>query len=208
MPIHLDGLMRLLYPDIDQAVDVLTRSFWNDPLNIYFFPDEDQRRSLLPLFFEYRLKQGIRYGEVFAPSSRIEGVAIWRYSNSINSSLWRDLRSGGLKLYRMYGGDLIGRMQEVDNFTSQRRQQYAITPYLHLGPLGVDPEYQGQGFAGRLIRPMLSECDARKMHCYLEAQSESNVALYEHFGFEVIAVGTVPNTDITHWDMIRRTTGS
>lgn len=41
------------------------------------------------------------------------------------------------------------------------------------------------------------------MHCYLEAQSESNVSLYEHYGFEVLAEGVVPNTDIPHWDMMR-----
>ena len=94
-------------------------------------------------------------------------------------------------------------MMKVNEFSSKRRMKYAIDPYIHLGPFAVDPEKQGQGFASKLIRPMLAHLDENKMHSYLEAQSESNVSLYEHYGFEVLAEGVVPDTDIPHWDMMR-----
>lgn len=200
---HLDGLVHLPDSSFEKAVDVLTRSFWNDPLNEYFFPDETLRKRFLPVFFEFRLKQGRKYGEVFTTSERVEGVAIWRYSDTIDSTLWRDIRSGGLKMLRMYGRKLLGQMMEVNEFTGERRTKHATSPYMHLGPISVDPEMQSQGYASKLIRPMLAHLDETKTHCYLETQSESNVALYEHFEFEVLAKGVVPNTDIPHWDMMR-----
>jgi len=51
---------------------------------------------------------------------------------------------------------------------------------------------------------MLNHLDTEGLNCYLEAQSESNISLYQHFGFEIVAKGTVPDTDIPHWDMIRK----
>ncbi len=199
----LEGLLPLSKSSFQKSIDVLTRAFWDDPLNAHFFPDETQRQRLVPLFFEYRLKQGRRYGEVFTTSEEVEGIAIWIPSNTIDSTLWREFRSGGFKLLRIFGLSLINRMTKVGEFSSTRRAKYAITPYLHLGSFAVDPEMHGQGFASKLIRPMLAHLDESKMHCYLEAQSESNVSLYEHYGFEVLAEGVVPNTDIPHWDMMR-----
>ncbi|MHA1948949.1 MAG: GNAT family N-acetyltransferase [Candidatus Thorarchaeota archaeon] len=199
----LNGLAHLSGSSFAKAVDVMTWAFWDDPLNEYFFPDEDLRKRYLPLFFEYRLKQGRKYGEVFVTSDNVEGVAIWRYSKTIDSTLWREFRSGGFKLLRIYGRTLLNRMLKVNEFTINRREKYAISPFLHLGPIAVDPEMQSQGYGSKLIRPMLTYLDETKMHCYLEAQNESNVSLYEHYDFEVLAKGVVPNTDIPHWDMMR-----
>ena len=199
----LNGLVPLSKSTFQKSVDVLTRAFWDDPLNAYFYPDETKRKRFLPIFFEYRLKQGLQYGEIFTTSEEVEGIAIWKPSKTIDSTLWREFRSGGFKMLRIFGRTLINSMMKVNEFSSKRRMKYAIDPYIHLGPFAVDPEKQGQGFASKLIRPMLAHLDENKMHSYLEAQSESNVSLYEHYGFEVLAEGVVPDTDIPHWDMMR-----
>ena len=101
------------------------------------------------------------------------------------------------------GRNLVNRMMKMDQFTSQRRAKYAVTPYMHLGPVAVNPELQGQGYSSKLIRPMLERLDRLELPCYLEAQSEDNVSIYEHYEFEVLAKGCVPNADIPHWDMMR-----
>jgi len=178
----LDGLIELSKADIGLAVDLLTRAFWDDPLCAYFFPNKEERKRLLPVFFKFRLKQPLQYGEVYATSSRLEGVAVWHHSNEVDSTLWKNLRAGGLGFYRTMGRNLVNRMMKMDQFTSQRRAKYAVTPYMHLGPVAVDPELQGQGYSSKLIRPMLERLDRLELPCYLEAQSESNVSIYEHYG--------------------------
>ncbi|MGY5874935.1 MAG: GNAT family N-acetyltransferase [Candidatus Thorarchaeota archaeon] len=200
---QLDSLVRISKSSFEAAIDLLVQAFWKDPLNIYFYPNEETRKELLPVFFRYRLKQGILGGEVWATSLQFEGLAIWKYSRTVDRSLWRDIRAGGLSMYRKFGGELIKRMSDVDKFTTQRIRQYSVTPYMHLGPIAVQPELQGQGYASKLLRPMFEIFDRDGMNCYLETQSESNVKLYEYFGFEVLAEGIVPNTGIPHWDMIR-----
>jgi predicted N-acetyltransferase YhbS len=52
--------------------------------------------------------------------------------------------------------------------------------------LGVDPVHQGAGHAGRLLRTMFARLDREGMSGCLDAEKESNVALYEHFGFRAL----------------------
>lgn len=201
----LDGLVHLSDSSFEKAVEVLTRSFWNDSLIVYLFPDETKRKRFLPPFFEFRLKEGQLYGEVYITSDEVEGVAIWKYYNTMDTTLWKIIRYGGLKLMRLYGWSLTRCMMKINDFTSNRRIEYATPPYMHLGPIAVDPEKQGKGYGSKLIRPMLTHLDEMKWHCYLEAQTESNVSLYEHYGFEIIDKDVMPDANIPHWDMIRYT---
>lgn len=55
--LDVEGLIPLPKSSSKRAVNVLTRAFWNDTLNKYFFSSEAQRQQFLPLFLEYRLKQ-------------------------------------------------------------------------------------------------------------------------------------------------------
>jgi len=200
---HTDEIDRLSKNNMKSAIDVLTKAFWDDPLVLFFYPEEEKRKRFLPIFFEFRLKQGLRYGEVHVTSPDIVGVAIWTHSKSIESTLWRLVRSGGLNLYRVFGGALVSKMRKVDEFSSERRRRLAVTPYIHLGSFAVDPKHQGKGYASKLIRPMLQRLDEMRIHGYLETQSESNVSLYQHYGFEVLGKGSVPDVGIPHWDMMR-----
>jgi len=80
-----------------------------------------------------------------------------------------------------------------------------LAPFKHwfLQTIGVDPQFQGKGYAGKLIRAMLGRIDKEDLPCYLETLDEKNVWLYEHFGFRVIEKSAIPRTDITVWAMLR-----
>ena len=80
-----------------------------------------------------------------------------------------------------------------------------MAPFKHwfLQTIGVDPQFQGRGYASKLLTPMLSRIDEESLPCYLETLEEQNVGLYEHFGFKVIEESKVPNTNLTNWAMLR-----
>jgi len=52
-----------------------------------------------------------------------------------------------------------------------------LVPFKHmlLQSLGVDPEHQGKGHAGRLLRHMIARMDAAGLPVYLETAEEQNV---------------------------------
>jgi ribosomal protein S18 acetylase RimI-like enzyme len=75
-------------------------------------------------------------------------------------------------------------------------------PHLHIDPLGVLPERQGQGIGSRLLSHFCEIADTEGSMAYLETDQEQNVRLYERFGFTVEE--TEPVFGITNWFMYRR----
>ena len=54
------------------------------------------------------------------------------------------------------------------------------------------------------MRPMLQFCDDEKMVAYLETHKESNVGLYEHYGFDLVKKEPIPKTSVIHYSMVRQ----
>lgn len=74
----------------------------------------------------------------------------------------------------------------------------------YLYDLAVKPECQGCGIASQLLRPMLAYFDRIGAKCYLETHDIKNVAMYRHFGFEIVESPRMPHSDLTHYAMSRK----
>ena len=81
------------------------------------------------------------------------------------------------------------------------------SPHWYFFILGVDPDYQGKGFASRLIKPMLARIDKEQSSCYLDTNNEKNVDLYRYFGFKVIKKYQFPDSNVVNWSMLRENQG-
>ena len=197
-----DSLYRLKNSDLQRGTDVLVRAFREDTLTHYFIPPCDNWNSLAAKYFAFRLRFGIIYGEVYASSSEIEGLAAWFTPGKSDMTNFRMIRAGGMSLSRDMGKDIIARMNMIGEYTSRMRKQHVLEPHWHLFPIAVDPEFQGKGHASTLMKPMLARIADEGLSCYLETQNEKNVSLYEHFGFEVIHTDVIPGIDMEHWGML------
>ena len=58
-------------------------------------------------------------------------------------------------------------------------------PHVHLGPIGVSPELQGQGVGTALMNRYIEYLQQEKAPGYLETDKAENVKFYEKFGFVV-----------------------
>lgn len=83
------------------------------------------------------------------------------------------------------------------------RKQNIKLSYYYLYLLGVDPEYQNKGYGGNLLRTMINQTDKDRIPLYLETENESIVPFYEHFGFRVAKIITLPKINIPMWEMMR-----
>lgn len=75
--------------------------------------------------------------------------------------------------------------------------------YLYLMILGVAPEFQGRGYGGRLLGGVIQESEERQLPIYLETSTESNIRMYEKFGFKVLGRVDHPIINVPQWEMIR-----
>ena len=196
-------LLRLDRPCIKLAAGMLTRAFWNYPISTYAYPDELVREKRLPYFFQYILYYCIKYGEVYATSPEIEGVAAWLASDNFPMTIRKLLRSIPLPLLFKLDRKSMQQMKSFSDYIDAVHKR--LTPFQHwfLQTIGVDPAYQGKGYASKLLRPMLVRIDKESLPCYLETIDAQDVPLYEHFGFKVIDESTVPETSLTNWAMLR-----
>ena len=202
---ELKSLVRLTKFQSKQAGETLARAFQDDSLFVYLIPDAVQRKTLLPPLFEIMVRYGILYGEVYATSSLIEGVACWFPPGKTEMTLRRIIRAAGLSLiyYYIKNRDFLSRFFSYNEYADMLHHRYTNFPHWYLSPIGVIPTFQGKGYGSNLLRSMLSRIDQDHLPCFVETQSQKNVSLYEHFGFHVVEKGTIPGTDLTHWAMLK-----
>ncbi len=181
----------------------MARAFHDNPGSVYFFPDVSQRRNKLPYLFQLLIRYGLLYGEVYATSPNLEGVAVWLPSEKSYRTLWRNIRSGGLLLL-FKAGRAVAREYTLGKYFESVRKRCAPAAHWYLPLLGVDPVYQGKGYASILLRAMFGRVDQEHLPCYLETLTEKDVSIYRHLGFGVVGGGVFPGTEVTVRAMLRK----
>jgi GNAT superfamily N-acetyltransferase len=185
------------------VVNVFSEAFHDDPLFSWLMPDASTRRSLLPLFFNFRVRHGLYYGEVHATSTEVEGAAIWIPHTQTDMTRWKMIRSGGLSFIRNAEQVTLQRFQTFGTYADELHHQYASFPHQSLFLIGVHPQKQGQGYANVLMKSMLERLDREKLPCFLETQTPINVDIYQKYDFTIKHQGKIPGTEIPHWAMLR-----
>ena len=199
----MKDFVRLNKSHVKPAADVLARAFRNDPMSKYFSADELKREKRLPHLFQYVLGYCARYGEIYATSPDLEGIAAWLTSDNYPMTFWRLIGSVPLPIMLSFGREGGARMRYLGEYIDAVHKRLAPFEHWFLQTIGVDPQFKGKGYAGRLLRSMFARIDEESLPCYLETLNEANVPLYEHFGFRVLEKSTIPETRLTNWAMLR-----
>ena len=196
-------LQRLTEQQLPQTMAMIGRAFHNDPLSIYLYPQETERTHRLPLIFSVALRYALRYGEV-TTTPEGTGAACWLPPESTTVSIKRLLRIGIVATtFQMGRLSVLRRMNSAEDYMRRIHEQCIAQPHWYLWVLGVEPERQGQGIGGRLLRAGLERADVSGLPCYLETMNPGNVPLYQKFGFRIAHEGEIPGNGVHMWSMIR-----
>ena len=193
--------------DVPSAARMCARAFLDAPHVVYFFPDEGRRERDSAALFRMRIRYGLLYGEVHVSSEDLEGIAVWLPSERASMTLWRQVRSGGARLYRTVGSDAVARMTHVAEHYGEKFIEVGYRPLRFLSILAVDPAHQHQGHATRLVNGMLRRLDQEGIACYAETTEADVLPFYKRLGFEPGSESTVPGTDLTVWPLVRAPAG-
>lgn len=202
----MDDLLRLDRQNIDSASETLTRAFRDNALFQYAYPDKSFRMRILPHYFRMLLYYAVRWGEVYATSTTLEGVAAWiksDYSPTIGrtisavpiSVINAFLRAGMSSFKKAVSGNV--RLRRPGNEISTIHKRHAPFEHWFLMVVGVAPQFQGKGHAGKLLIPMLERIYGDGLPCYTDTQEERNVSLYERLGFRVVEKRPIHGTGLT-----------
>ncbi len=199
---NVAAFYRLQKQDARRAGKVLVEAFRDDPLWQALFQDVNPERRIGA--FETPVRYCLKYGEVYAPSPALEGIAAWASGEMADMTPWRMLLSGALGSGIRMGMTVTRKMMRVfAPIEADRKATMQGRPYLYLLVIGVAPQFQGKGFGGRLLRALIEKSELMQAPIYLETETEDNVRLYEYFGFEVIKEVMLPVVDLPMWELVR-----
>ncbi len=146
-------------------------------------------------------------GFPYAPSEKLEGIAIWIPYEKADMNTWRVIRSGGFKnsfkLVKI-GRDFLASVKGLSQLDKDRVKNMAGKRYLDLMSLAVDPEYQKKGIASKLLKAMFEKTDNCGYSTYVNADID-NVDFYKKHGFKVIKEINIKikDFDLTNYEMVR-----
>jgi ribosomal protein S18 acetylase RimI-like enzyme len=189
---------------IPQAARALARAFKDDILMHFMFPDEEARKRHAQLLFEFVVRYGVLFGDVYAVSHNFEGVAAWLSSTSARFPVSYLERAGVQELISRAGHEVAERLTLFTDFLRFTREEIVPYPHYAFWILGVVPEHQRKGHAGALIRLKVEQFDRAGITSYLETQTLHNVSLYERFGFRIVKTVPIPHSDQILYCMVRK----
>jgi GNAT superfamily N-acetyltransferase len=177
---------------------VLARAFEDDPVSEWFFPDAHDRLERLERMFRLiNVPEALRDDEAYTTDDRA-GVALWVPPGKPKPGLGENLRLL-TSLVRVSGRHTPRALRGL----SYMESKFPERPHAHLVFIGTEPERQGEGVGGLLLRRTLSRLDRDGVPAYLEASTLRSRALYLRHGFVDMDEMHMPDGGPTLWRMWR-----
>jgi len=103
------------------------------------------------------------------------------------------LRSGLPPWWYLHGGLLAAesraqtrRMLRAQGIEESFHRRHLSQRHLYVNVMAVDPQCQGQGFAGKLMRATCAIADRAQVPCYLDTAGRRLASIYQRFGYSVV----------------------
>ncbi|HXC57573.1 MAG TPA: GNAT family N-acetyltransferase [Rhizomicrobium sp.] len=184
------------WSDAGALAATLARAFHDDPVTVHLLPDAAARARALPRMFKLLFKLGLPHGACHVTSG-YEAATLWRPPDGWHVKFW-DYVANAPELLGVFGGGVFNVMATMDRI----EKLHPHAPHWYLQTIGTDPALQGKGYGGLILRHQLAVADAAGTPCYLESSKDTNLPIYQSFGFEITGEIKIPNGP-TLWPMWR-----
>lgn len=188
--------------DIEGLAEIAMDAYQNYPLHLWLtngrYDCEISKRMM-----EISLQTLENDGIIYADSAQPNGFAVWLPPGFTGTKAIPFLTHGGFGLLVHAGVPLFKKLLYYEGYAMRLKKQYTSHTDWYLYNLSVSCRAQGKGIATKLLRPMLDLCDRQAIPCYLETHQQSNVALYEHFGFDLAEQSLLAHSQTVHYAMMR-----
>ena len=172
--------------DAGQAAQTLARAFYDDPVFSFFLQNDSTRLKKLESVMRILFKLGEPHRSCFV-TDNYESVTLWRPPNEWDVPFTAYIINGPA-LLSAFGGGIFRVLGTMD----MMEKHHPHEPHWYLQTIGTDPKLQGKGYGGVIMRHTLATADAAHMPCYLESSKDTNIPIYQSFGFELTGEMQVP----------------
>jgi ribosomal protein S18 acetylase RimI-like enzyme len=183
---------RMTTIDLDAAFSVIGLAFADNPNTLMLARGDRDRAERMMRAVVRVAKLSRKWSHVLVAVAASDIVGVLNAAEWPNCQLraWEKLRTAPALIGAM--GSAIPRALKMTGVWAKQDPQ---RPHWHIGPLGVSPDHQGHGIGKALLAKFLETVDGNGSPAYLETDVERNVALYEKFGFKVVARADIAGVD-------------
>ena len=142
--------------------------------------------DLMRLFWEVSLALLPDNAICIADSKDANSVLIYIPPRSKEPSLLDYMKAGGVKMLFKFGIRRIVRLTRFNIEIGQVAKRYRAANDGYLMAFATRLNKQGQHYGKPLITALLNHLDASGEGCYLETLKAKNIALYQHFSFQLV----------------------
>ena len=191
------------WEETSKVIDLFYAAFQEDPFFQYLISAARHSEQAVRQNFWFDIERAKLNGVIFRTSIAYEGAAVWHLNGFPKSNFILNMRIMRFKLKQ-------SRMHEIRKLLpffyeiEKAHLRLVRKPHYYLSLFGVDPIYHGQGWGSKLMRPVLNHADRNRKICYLETETEKNVEIYQHFGFEVMKTLQPDFCDDKFYSMLRK----
>jgi ribosomal protein S18 acetylase RimI-like enzyme len=187
--------------DLPAAIGVVARGMRDNPLDIAALGGDPAAR----------LRRLQRMFEIALPRQLRKGVMLGAFDGETLAGVAAMVPPGQCQPSAIERITLVPRLMQALGLSGFRRLGHWLhawsthdlrEPHWHLGPVAVDPNWQGQGFGRALMDECCARIDRAGAAGYLETDKPQNVDFYKKYGFETIGEASILAT--ANWFMRRR----
>ena len=131
------NLLKLAKKHVKKASRIFTEAFSDYPLFKYMVENQNDGPKIYPLFFKLMTSYTVYFGEAYATSEDMEGIALWLPSDKSDISLWSNLMNGGVELVLKAGLRVTYKSMVFTDFASKLHHSIIDEPHLYLFQIGV-----------------------------------------------------------------------
>jgi ribosomal protein S18 acetylase RimI-like enzyme len=198
------GDIRRMHPaDVRSVARALAEAFEDDPHFRWIIRDDEVRLERLRRGFTVFITRLWLPHDAAFTHERLIGAALWMPPGTWHVGPLTQLRLAPATIGALRGDS--PRLIKALNFIERKHPRGPDHWYLPI--IGVARAWQGRGFGGALLRPMLERCDRERIAAYLEASTPRNRSLYERHGFEVVEECSYADDAPPLWRMWREPRG-
>lgn len=190
---------------LDRASEVLGDAFRDYPLFTASLKDPLRRHAALPMLWRCLSRQFTAHDlgelDLVQRDGQDAGAALWGDGMKCEVGWLEVLRTGQVRFGVTAGVRDSLRLMKAEESVTGLHREVISAPHVYLVGIGVRPRFQGQGVGSELLRKGLERADALRLPVYLETNEARNAEIYQHVGFETVALKKLDGLDT--WAMLR-----
>lgn len=197
------GLYIVKKKDLNRLSEVAADAYQDYPLHIWW-SNGTYDKLTSKLIMKISLKTMFKDAVIYADSEEIHGFVVWLPFGFTGNKPLPFIFNGGVRLIFHSGFGIVDKLLTYENYAMKLKKDISGPYDWYLYNLSIAKESQGKGIASKLMLPMLKFLDDKNIGVYLETNKESNVSLYQHYGFELKKEELVPKSKVVHYAMLRK----